>query len=149
MVGVGAVVWDGQHVLLERRGRPPGQGTWALPGGLVEVGETVEAALVREIREECNIEVRPGPILGLFQPIERDAEGRVRYHYVVIDLLAFYERGDIEAGDDAAEACWVLPEALPNYELSTIGRAMIARALTIVRPGHQRATPGRTFAPDS
>lgn len=70
LVGVGAVVWDGERVLLERRGQPPGQGSWALPGGLIDVGESAAAAVQREVREECGIEVKVGPVSGLFEPIQ-------------------------------------------------------------------------------
>jgi mutator protein MutT len=133
LVGVGAVVWDGGRVLLERRGQPPAQGTWAIPGGLVEVGETAEAAVRREVREECGIEVAVGPVLGLFEPIQRDPDGRVRYHFVVVDFLAYYVSGELHTGDDAAETRWVAPADLPRYDLSPATRAMISRALTLVR----------------
>ena len=94
-MGVGAVVWRGGEVLLERRGQPPAQGSWSLPGGLVDVGETLEQAVRREVREECSIEVEVGPLLGVFEPIVRDDDGRIRYHYVVIDYLARYVGGDV------------------------------------------------------
>jgi mutator protein MutT len=129
LVGVGAVVWDGARVLLERRGRPPAQGSWALPGGLIEMGEAADAAVRREVREECGIEVAVGPILGLFEPVYRDPDGQVRYHFVVIDFLAYYESGELRVGDDAAEVRWVRPDDLPEYELSPATREMIDRAL--------------------
>jgi 8-oxo-dGTP diphosphatase len=129
LAGVGAVVWNGREVLLERRGQPPALGTWALPGGLIELGETAEAALVREVREECGIEVQPGSVLGLFEPIQRDPDGRVRYQYIVIDFLAFYVSGELAIGDDAAEARWVTPGELDGYGLTPIARDMIDRAL--------------------
>ncbi len=132
LVGVGAVVWDGSRILLERRGQPPMQDAWALPGGLIELGESAEDALVREVREECALEVRPGPILGLFEPIQRDPDGRIRYHYVVIDFLAYYVSGDPAFGDDAAEVRWVNPEDLDEYKLTTVGRQIIARALEVI-----------------
>lgn len=133
LAAVGAVIWDGARVLLERRGRPPAQGSWALPGGLIDVGETVEAAVQREVREECGIEVTVGPILGVFEPIHRDSDGRIRYHYVVIDYLAYYLSGVVRAGDDADELCWVKPEDLAAYALTPATQAMIQRALTVVR----------------
>jgi mutator protein MutT len=132
LVGVGAVVWDGAQVLLERRGRAPAQGQWAIPGGLVELGETAAAAVRREVREECGIEITIGPLLGLFEPILRDPDGRIRYHYVVIDFLAHYVSGELRTGDDAAETRWVVPADLPNYELSPATREMIERALAVV-----------------
>jgi 8-oxo-dGTP diphosphatase len=128
MVGVGAVVWDGTHVLLERRGQPPAQGSWAIPGGLVELGETAEDAVRREVLEECGIEIAVGPILGLFQPIERDADGHIRYHFAIIDFLAYYRSGVLRAGDDAADVRWVPPVDLPRYELNPATREMIEQA---------------------
>ncbi len=132
LVGVGAVVWDGRRVLLERRGKPPSEGVWSLPGGLIEIGETAEEAVQREVREECGICVEVGPLLGLFQPIQRDADGRVRYHFVVVDFLAYYRSGALQAGDDAAELRWVEPEELDNYALLPATRAMIEQALAAV-----------------
>ncbi len=137
LAAVGAVIWDGRRVLLERRGRPPGQGRWAIPGGLIEAGETAEDALRREVREECGIEIEVGPLLGLFEPIHRDADGRVRSHYVIVDFLACYRAGELRAGDDAAEVRWVEPDALAAYDLSPATRDMIDRALA-----HIRATEG-------
>ena len=133
LVGVGAVVWDGARVLLERRGQPPGQGSWSLPGGLVDVGETAEDAVRREVREECGIEVTVGPVLGIFEPIVRDPDGRVRYHYVVVDYLAYHDGGAVQAGDDAAALEWVAPADLDAYELLPATRQMIERALAVVR----------------
>ncbi len=134
LAGVGAVVWNGHQVLLERRGQPPAQDTWALPGGLMELGETAEEAIVREVREECGIDIRPGPVLGLFEPIQRDPDGRVRYQFVVIDFLAYYVSGMLSVGDDAAEARWVAPDELDQYALTQIARDMIRRALGQVEP---------------
>ena len=149
-VGVGAVVWDGRRVLLERRGQPPAEGTWAIPGGLVELGETVEAALRREVWEECGIEVEVGPVAGVFEPIQRDADDRIRYHFVVIDFLARYVSGELRRGDDAAEVRWVLPERLEQYDLAPETRHMIGRALELARDASElpaeRGTPA-TFPP--
>jgi 8-oxo-dGTP diphosphatase len=131
MVGVGAVVWDGKRVLLERRGQPPAQGTWALPGGLIELGETAEAAVRREVQEECGIEVDVGPILGLFEPVYAEPDGRIRYHFVVVDFLAHYRTGTLRAGDDAAAAVWVDPADFAEYELTPATQNMIRRALEL------------------
>ncbi len=135
MVGVGAVVWRDGAVLLERRGQPPLQGSWSLPGGLVEVGETLEQAVAREVREECDIEVKVGSLLGVFEPIVRDDDGRIRYHYVVIDYLAMYVTGEVAIGDDAAELRWVSVEDVPGYALLPETRDMIERARQAVAVG--------------
>lgn len=134
MVGVGAVVWRDGAVLLERRGQPPAQGSWSLPGGLVEVGERLEEAVRREVREECGIDVTVGPVLGVFEPILRDDDGRIRYHYVVVDYLATYAGGDAVVGDDAAELCWVAADELDVYPLLSAARDMIERARQIATP---------------
>ncbi len=141
LVGVGAVVWDGERVLLERRGQPPGQGSWALPGGLIDVGETAAAAVQREVREECGIEVAVGPVLGLFEPIQYDPDGRIRYHYVVIDFLATYQSGIVQVGDDAAELSWARPDELDGYALHPATRKMIERGLAA---GADLAEPRRS-----
>ena len=133
LVGVGAVVCDGRRVLLERRGQPPGLGSWSLPGGLIDVGETAEDAVRREVREECGIEVTVGPVLGIFEPIVRDPDGRVRYHYVVVDYLAHYHGGEVRAGDDAADLAWVAPEDLDAFALLPATQQMIDRALAAMR----------------
>ncbi len=135
MVGVGAVVWRDGAVLLERRGQPPLQGSWSLPGGLVEVGETLEQAVAREVREECDIEVKVGSLLGVFEPIVRDDDGRIRYHYVVIDYLAMYVTGEVAIGDDAAELRWVPVEDVLGYALLPETRDMIERARQAVAVG--------------
>jgi 8-oxo-dGTP diphosphatase len=132
MVGVGAVVWRAGTVLLERRGQPPAQGSWALPGGLVDVGERLEEAVRREVREECGIDVTVGPLLGVFEPIQRDADGRIRYHYVVIDFLATYAGGDLVVGDDAADLRWAGADELDGYPLLPATRDMIERARQLV-----------------
>jgi 8-oxo-dGTP diphosphatase len=131
MVGVGAVVLQGEYVLLEQRGRPPAEGSWSLPGGLIELGETAEEAIVREVREETGLDVQVGPVLGLFQPIQRDADARVRYHFVVIDFLAYYQAGELQVGDDAADLRWVRPADLDSYHLTPVAQEMIERALQV------------------
>lgn len=136
LVGVGAVVWNGSRVLLERRGQPPAQGSWSLPGGLIDVGETAEAAVQREVREECGIDVTVGPVLGIFEPILRDPDGRIRYHYVVVDFLTHYVAGELQVGDDAAEICWAAPDDLDRYALNPATRNIIERALAAIQaPG--------------
>jgi 8-oxo-dGTP diphosphatase len=107
LTGVGVVVWRGDHVLLIRRGKPPRLGEWSLPGGLQHVGETVFEAAVRECLEETGIAIRPLRHLDVIDSIRRDAEGRVRFHYTLIDVAGEYLAGEPQAGDDAMHAEWV------------------------------------------
>lgn len=109
---------DGK-ILLIKRGTEPLKGYWGLPGGTVELGETVDAALRREISEETGLTVSVGRILGYKDAITRESDGRVRFHYVVLYFLAHYEGGELHAGDDAEEALWVDPASLPDPERVT------------------------------
>ncbi len=128
LVGVGAVVIDGGKVLLVQRGQEPGKGTWGLPGGLVELGETVADAVRREVAEETGLDVEPGPLLGIFEPITRDAEGRVRYHYIVVDFLASLRGGTLCPASDVADVRWVPLDDLAAYGLRPATADMIRRA---------------------
>lgn len=112
LVAVGAVVFDGGKVLLVRRGRPPSRDLWSIPGGKIRLGESLQAAAEREILEETGLIIRARQPIFTFDHIEKDARGRIRYHYVIVDLLADYMAGSIRAGDDALEARWVRPDEL-------------------------------------
>ncbi len=105
-VGVGVVVWRGDRVLLIRRGKAPRLGQWSLPGGAQSVGETVFETAVREVREETGLEVVPTGIVTVVDAITPDAEGRVHYHYTLVEVAAESAAGDPICADDALEACW-------------------------------------------
>ncbi len=107
IVGVGAVVINNRQVLLVRRANEPNRGQWSIPGGTVELGETLAQAAAREVREECGVEIEPGDVLATFDLIRRDPSGRLQYHYVLIDLAARYVSGEPMAGTDALEVRWV------------------------------------------
>ncbi len=113
LLAVGAVVIHQGRVLLVRRLRPPGEGQWAIPGGKVDLGENLAQAAEREILEETGLTIAAGEPVYTFEVIDRDDAGRVRYHYVIIDLAAEYRGGKLRAGDDAGDARWVAPEELP------------------------------------
>ena len=130
-VGVGAVVLRRGRVLLVRRGGQPSRGKWTLPGGLVEVGETSTDAVRRELREECGIEVRVAGLAGVLDRIVRDDDGRVRYHYVLVDYLAYPDTDAVVAGSDAAEACWVPLDRLGELDVTEGLHDMIRRALAM------------------
>lgn len=128
-VGVGAVVFDPmQRVLLVQRGQPPHQGQWGLPGGMLQLGETLQDALHREIREECQIEIKIVDLISVYEPILRDQEGQVAYHYVVLDYLCHWQKGTLRPGDDVRAAAWVSPPNMGKYELMPAATQMIAAA---------------------
>jgi ADP-ribose pyrophosphatase len=117
-VAVGAVVFKDERVLLVRRGQPPSEDLWAIPGGSVEIGETMQEAAEREILEETGITVRAGEPVYTFDVIDRDSAGKIRFHYVIVDLAADYVTGEPKAGDDAAEARWVTAQEIDALPVS-------------------------------
>jgi 8-oxo-dGTP diphosphatase len=114
IVGVGAVVIDADRVLLVRRNQEPLMGQWSLPGGAVELGETLAQAIVREVAEETGLAVVPTTVLKAFDRIERDDTGRVRFHYVLVDFLCKVERMPemLCAATDVSDARWASLETL-------------------------------------
>ncbi len=132
-VGVGAVVLHAGRVLLVQRGRPPALGKWSLPGGLVDLGETTSAAARREVAEECGIDVRLAGIAGVVDRVTRDEAGRVRYHYVLIDYLAYADSEMVTVGSDAADVRWVPAEHVHTLDVTEGLVDMIGRALALAR----------------
>jgi 8-oxo-dGTP diphosphatase len=119
IVGVGAVVWRGDRVLLVRRGKPPRQGQWSLPGGAQQLGETLREAVTREVREETGLELSDLRLLTTVDLVDRDPDGRVRYHYTLVDFTAEAPLGEPVAGDDAAAVAWFALDELPGLGLWT------------------------------
>jgi len=117
IVGIGVVVLRGDAVLLVRRGKPPNVGSWTLPGGAQEVGETTEAAARRELLEETGIEVGSMQLAATVDSIRRDADDRVQYHYTIIDFCARWATGEPRAGSDVTEALWAPLDALERFDL--------------------------------
>jgi len=118
LVGVGAIIIENGCVLLVKRAHPPIQGQWSIPGGVLEVGEFVREAAVREAREETGLIVEPGDLLGVYDRILRNPEQRVQYHYVLVDFLCRPVGGELQAADDAAEVRWFTREELPALNLA-------------------------------
>lgn len=118
LIGVGAIIIDADRVLLVKRAHPPIQGQWSIPGGVLEVGEMVREAAIREAREETGLIVEPGELLGVYDRILRDPEKRVQYHYVLIDFLCRATGGQLQAATDAAEVKWFKREELPALNLA-------------------------------
>jgi mutator protein MutT len=133
IVAVGAVVVDGSRVLLVKRGQEPLKGEWSLPGGAVEIGETLDAAVAREVREETGLDVVVGPVVEVLDSIRRDAEARVEYHYVIVDYIC-HVRGSSTAaacGSDAADLRWVDAGALEAYRMTPTAIAVVRKALAL------------------
>ena len=124
-VAVGAVVFHENRILLVRRGQPPSLDTWAIPGGKVRLGETLQQAAEREILEETSLVIRAGKPVYTFDHVERDEKNRVRYHYVIVDLMADYVSGRIRPGDDVLDARWMASTELAEYNLSPPTRALL------------------------
>ena len=115
-MGVGGVVLIDGRVVLIRRGKEPLRGRWVIPGGTVELGETLQEAVVREMQEETGLLVRPREVVLVFDRIQRDGPS-VEYHYVIIDYACEYVSGELKAGSDADEVALVAPEDLDRYDL--------------------------------
>jgi 8-oxo-dGTP diphosphatase len=126
VVGVGGVVFDGDRVLLVKRGKEPLRGRWLIPGGTVELGESLTEAVVREVWEETGLVVQAGPVVLVFDRIERDGEA-VRYHYVIVDYLCERVGGQLAAGSDADDAAFVSIADLPQYDVPPQALELILR----------------------
>jgi len=128
LIGVGAVIVQEGRALLIRRGQPPLLGEWSLPGGVLECGETLREAAVREALEETGLVVEVSDMLGVYERVIRN-DGRVRYHYVLIDFLCHPVGGELKAGSDAAEAGWFAREELPALKLANDANDVVLKGL--------------------
>jgi 8-oxo-dGTP diphosphatase len=129
LVGVGAVIIENDRVLLVKRGHAPLLGEWSIPGGGLELGETVREAVAREAREETGLRVEPGELLGVYDRVLRDAEGHTQYHYVLIDFLCRRVAGEAQAAGDANEARWFTPEEVAKLSLAEDTADVIRKGL--------------------
>jgi 8-oxo-dGTP diphosphatase len=133
LVGVGAVIverrTDQNHVLLIRRGTAPLQGEWSLPGGVLECGETLREAAAREASEETGLLVEAGEMLGVYERVIRSDDGRVRYHYVLIDFFCRPVGGKLKAGSDAADVRWFTRAELPALNLADDANDVVRKGL--------------------
>jgi 8-oxo-dGTP diphosphatase len=122
---VGAIVIREAKVLLVKRGNPPGKGLWAIPGGRVKLGETLKEAAEREVMEETGVIIRAKDTVYAFDLIEGDDQGRIRFHYVIVDILADYVSGKPDPGSDALEARWVSSQELKGLSVSRTTRELL------------------------
>jgi len=127
LVGVGAIIIENERVALVKRGHAPLLGKWSIPGGVLEVGETLRDAAAREAREETGLVVEVGDLLGIYDRVLRDEQDRVRYHYVLIDFLCRRVEGELRADGDADEVRWFAREELPALKLAPDTEDVIAK----------------------
>ncbi len=128
LLGVGALIFKNDHVLLVKRGHNPGKGEWSIPGGMVEVGETLADAIKREVKEETGLDVNPVKLVKTLERIFHDEEGRVQYHYVLCDFLCEIVSGDPCAASDADDVLFIPIRELIAYRVAPITRDVIAEA---------------------
>jgi 8-oxo-dGTP diphosphatase len=133
IVGVGAVIVDAGRVVLIRRRYEPLAGQWSLPGGTLELGETLEQGTAREMLEETGLVVDIGPVIEVFDRIMFDDERRVRYHFVLVDYLCWPVSGELRAGSDVEDAVFAAPDDLPRYGLTSKAAAVIERGFALAR----------------
>ncbi len=140
--GVGAVVFVDGRLLLVRRGNPPNEGAWIFPGGLVEVGERIEDALVREVEEETGWTVRVGRLVELLDYLERDEQGRVRFHYIIADFLCEFVEGELVPGSDVTDVRLVPLGEVPKLGLTVKALEVVEKAREFLGRGETQKVGG-------
>lgn len=138
MVGVGGVVILKGRALLIRRGGPPLEGQWSIPGGMLEVGETLIEGVRRELSEETGVEVEVGKLIEVFERINLDGAGKIRYHFVVLDYLCEAVRGEARAGSDVTDVAWAAASELGSYSLTETATRVILSAFAMARERDDR-----------
>jgi 8-oxo-dGTP diphosphatase len=134
--GVGALIFDGDRILLVERGKDPLKGFWSLPGGVLETGETLAEGLRREVREETGLDVEPLGVVEIFERIIRDTAGAAEYHYVLIDYVCRVVGGSLCAADDVSRAEWVERERLGEYRITAGTLPVIEKGFRERQAGH-------------
>jgi len=127
VVGIGAVIIQNGKILLEKRKSEPGKGKWSIPGGLVELGESVSQTVVREVVEETGLEVCEPKLIDVVDNVVRDKNGEVKYHFVIVDYFVKLKGGNMKASSDAEELQWVPLSEVEKYDLTKTFRAFIQR----------------------
>ena len=127
LIGIGAVIICNGKILLEKRKGEPGRGKWAIPGGLVELGESAEQAVIREVKEETNLKVEQPKLIDVVNNITLDENDKIKYHFVIVDYFVKLTGGKLEAADDAAELRWVGFDEVESYDLTRSFRDFFQR----------------------
>ena len=134
VVGVGAVVVRDGRALIIRRAHEPRKGEWSLPGGHLDLGESLIDAVRREVKEETGLDVHPGPIVETFDRVHRDPDGRIRFHFVIVDFVCEAPPGEAVAGSDAEAVAWVTAAELDGYGVNAHAAAVIRKGLEYSLP---------------
>lgn len=132
IVGVGGVVVQDGRALIVKRAHEPRKGEWSLPGGMVELGETLVDALRREIKEETGLDVEVGDVVEVFDRVHRH-DGRIQYHFVIVDYLCRPTGGMLRAADDAEDVAWVSSDEIDRYGVNEFAARVIRRGLEMAR----------------
>jgi mutator protein MutT len=127
VVGVGAIIVCNGKILLEKRKSEPGRGKWSVPGGLVELGESTEQAVIREVKEETGLDVENPELIDVVNNIILDANGKIEYHFVIVDYFVKLRGGELKAADDAEELKWVALDDVEKYNITSTLRAFLQR----------------------
>lgn len=134
IASVAACVFKGNRVLLVKRATPPSQGLWSVPGGMVELGETIQDTAKRELNEECDIEIEVDKIFNVEDLIVPDEKGRIQFHYVVTYVVAYHVSGEAYPGSDALDVQWATRQELGNLNMNPVVQKNMLEAFQMVRP---------------
>jgi 8-oxo-dGTP diphosphatase len=129
LIGVGAIIVDSNRVAVVRRAHEPLKGEWSIPGGVLELGETLRDGVAREALEETGLVIASGEVLEVFDRIARDAQGRIQFHYVLVDFLCRRVSGELRAGGDASEARWISAPELNRFPIADSAQAVLRKGL--------------------
>jgi len=133
VVGVGAVVVRDGKALIVKRAHEPRKGEWSLPGGLLELGESLQDAVRREIKEETSLDIEVGPLIETFDRVHRDDHGKIRYHFVIVDYVCWPNGGEAVPGSDAEGVAWVSADEIDDYKVNAHAKAVILKGLGVLR----------------
>lgn len=127
------MVRDGKALII-KRAHEPRKGEWSLPGGVLELGESLQDAARREIMEETGLDVEVGPVIETFDRVHRDDHGKIRYHFVIVDFVCWPRGGEAVPGSDAEGVAWVTPDEIDVYQVNAHAKAVILRGLEVASP---------------